>query len=366
MRRYELKHAVDELAEKEGDGTELISLYIPSTKQIYDVAARLRDELGQSANIKSKQTRTNVQDAISSILARLRYYKAAPENGIAIFCGAVITGNNQNRQECSVIEPPEPIQTYSYRCGSKFEIEPLRDMLADKDVYGLLVIDLGEATWGFLRGTRIECVSNIGSLVPSKQGRGGQSQHRFEQLRNAAIGEFYTKVGNKASETFLSVPDFHDNFKGLIVGGPSTSTDVFLKRSYLHHEIKKKIISIHGVGYTDESGLRELVESSKEDLKNVGIVRQKGLIDQLLKEISRSTGMATYGVNEVRKLLEAGAVATLLLSDDVSHEIAEEFINKAESNGSDVEMISTDFESGNILKTAFGGIAALNRYNVKF
>ncbi|NLA99844.1 MAG: peptide chain release factor 1, partial [Methanomicrobiales archaeon] len=77
-KRYEFKKMLERLAEKEGSGTELITLYIPPDKQIYDVTAQLRDEFGQCANIKSKQTRTNVQSAISSILSRLKYYKRPP------------------------------------------------------------------------------------------------------------------------------------------------------------------------------------------------------------------------------------------------------------------------------------------------
>ena len=43
-KRYEFKKALERLEEKEGSGTELISLYIPPDKQIYDVTAHLRDE----------------------------------------------------------------------------------------------------------------------------------------------------------------------------------------------------------------------------------------------------------------------------------------------------------------------------------
>ena len=71
-KRYEFKKTLEKLEAKQGSGTELISIYIPPDKQIYDVTAQLRDEFGQCANIKSKQTRTNVQSAISSILSRLK------------------------------------------------------------------------------------------------------------------------------------------------------------------------------------------------------------------------------------------------------------------------------------------------------
>ena len=54
---YEVKKTLKELEDKKGRGTELVSVYIPPEKQISDVAKQMRDELGQSANIKSKQTR---------------------------------------------------------------------------------------------------------------------------------------------------------------------------------------------------------------------------------------------------------------------------------------------------------------------
>ena len=220
-KRYEFKKTLERLAEKEGSGTELITLYIPPDKQIYDVTAQLRDEFGQCSNIKSKQTRTNVQSAISSILSRLKYYKRPPENGIAIFCGTINIGGDRTDLDCEILEPPEPLGTYMYRCSSSFELEPLQQMLGEKEIYGLIVIDRREAYIGFLRGNRIEPVNGVTSTVPGKQRKGGQSSVRFQRLRLIAINEFYKKVGDRASDIFLAEKDFFEKFKGVLIGGPS-------------------------------------------------------------------------------------------------------------------------------------------------
>lgn len=53
---YEFKN-VKRVSWEKGRGTELVSVYIPPDKQLSDVGKHMRDELGQSANIKSKQTR---------------------------------------------------------------------------------------------------------------------------------------------------------------------------------------------------------------------------------------------------------------------------------------------------------------------
>ncbi len=408
-RRYEFKKTLEKLQAKQGSGTELITLYIPPDKQIYDVTAQLRDEFGQCANIKSKQTRTNVQSAISSILSRLKYYKNPPANGIAVFCGTIQMEGDRSDLECTIIEPPEPLNLYIYRCSSNFELEPLKQMLEEKVVYGLLVLDRREAYWGFLRGNRIEPIGGVTSTVPGKQRKGGQSSARFQRLREIAINEFYTKIGERSSAIFLSEKDFFERFKGVLIGGPSPTKEEFEAGKYLHHEIQKRIIGLFDVAYTNEDGLSELVDSAKDALKGQEVVKEKEVMERFLKELVKDVGLASYGEESVRKNLELGSVDVLLLSsrlrksrvkitcqscghseertialepgktvfDVLVHtcrtctaplivesevDIVEELTNLADQSSARVEIISDDFEEGAILYNAFGGIAAILRY----
>lgn len=408
-RRYEFKKMLERLEEKEGSGTELISLYIPPDKQISDVTAQLRDEYGQSANIKSKQTKTNVQSALSSILSRLKSYRFPPEHGMAVFSGAVNIGGDRSSFETTIIEPPEPLGTFMYRCSSGFELEPLKQMLEEKYVYGLLVIDRREAYWGFLRGNRIEPVNGTNSTVPGKQRKGGQSAARFERLRLIAINEFYKKVGERSSEAFLSEKDYFERFKGVLIGGPSPTKEEFADGDFLHHEVKKRLVGLFDVAYTNESGLAELVDAAADALKGVELMREKAIMSRFFKELTKDDGLAAYGEASIRKNLETGAVDTLLLSDKLREvrldircgacgyreertvktepgkkssdiefgncpdctsplqleeetDIIDELTTLADQSSTNVEIISDDFEEGAMLNNAFGGIAAILRY----
>jgi peptide chain release factor subunit 1 len=408
-KRYEFKKTLEKLEAQEGDGTELITLYIPPDKQIYDVTGQLRDEFGQCANIKSKQTRTNVQSAISSILSRLKYYKRPPEKGMAVFCGTVKLYGDRTDLQCTVIEPPEPLNLYMYRCSSKFELEPLKQMLEEKYVYGLLVLDRREAYWGFLRGNRIEPIGGSTSTVPGKMRKGGQSAARFGRLREIAINEFYTKVGERSSAIFLAEKNFFERFKGLLIGGPSPTKEEFEAGNFLHHEVQKKIIGLFDVAYTNEDGLPELVDAAKDALSGMEVVKEKSLMERFLKELVKDNGLAAYGEESIRKNLEVGAVDTLLLSSnlrksrlrikcqscnyteertvsmpvgktvrdielgscpkctaplvlDEEIDIIDELAKLADLSSAKVELISDDFEEGSILYSAFGGIAAILRY----
>lgn len=412
-RKYEFKKMLERLEAKEGSGTELISLYIPPDKQIYDVTAQLRDEFGQCANIKSKQTKTNVQSAISSILSRLKYYSKPPENGMAIFCGSVNKHGDRQDLECNVVNPPEPLNLYLYRCSSKFELEPLRNMLEEKYVYGLLVLDRREAYWGFLRGNRIEPIGGTTSMVPGKQRKGGQSSVRFERLRLIAVNEHYKKIGERASEIFLTEKDFFNRFKGVLIGGPSPTKEEFEEGNYLHHEVQKRVIGLFDVAYTNESGLPELVDAAADALKGQEVIEEKNLMERFFKELVKDNGLASYGELSVRSNLEIGAVDILLLSDKLrkarlfikcdacgheeqktvqikagedaedielgncpnctsplvltdSSDIVDELTYLADQSNSKVAIISDDFEEGSQLYTAFGGIAAILRYRTGY
>ena len=65
--KYDLKRQIEELKQAKGRHTELISLYVPPSKQIFDVNSYLKNEYSQSQNIKSKTTMKNVLSAIESI-----------------------------------------------------------------------------------------------------------------------------------------------------------------------------------------------------------------------------------------------------------------------------------------------------------
>jgi len=219
MDKYKFRRALEQIEEATGRGTELVSVYIPPGRPISDVTNYLRAELSQSSNIKSASTRKHVTQAIESAIQRLRSYRMPPPNGLVVFTGHKQIGADQTEMVAFVLEPPEPVASFLYRCDSKFYTAPLHEMLAEKDLYGLLVIDWSEATLGLLRGKRIEVIKNLQSQVPSKHRMGGQSARRFERGHDIAVHEWYKKIGDLMTEAFLNQPDL----KGIIIGGPGYS-----------------------------------------------------------------------------------------------------------------------------------------------
>lgn len=359
IKKYEFRKVLEELRKKSGRGTELVSVYIPPDKQISDVTSHLRVEYGQAMNIKSKSTRTNVQSSLDSILSKLKYVDVG-ENGVVIFCGAVEKGGDKTDIETFIVEPPEKILSYIYHCDSSFFLEPLEEMVEEKEKYGLIVLDRREATIGILTGKVVETMKHLTSAVPGKIRKGGQSAPRFQRLREIAIEDFYKRIGEHATRILLQM-----DLRGILIGGPSPTKDEFVKGSYLHYELQNKILGAFDVAYTDESGLFELVDKAEDVLEGLDLMREKKLMAKFMKLLANDESMVEYGEKEVRKKLEIGAVGTLLFSEELDAAFMHDLVELAEEIGADVEIISTDFEEGAQLKRAFGGVAALLRYRAK-
>ncbi len=355
VRLYKVRKLISELSNKEGRGTELVSLYIPPKKPVHEAIANLREEWGTAGNIKSDTTRNHVQDALTKTMQRLKLYRTAPDTGLVIFAGALPT-NGPGSEVVNVYEivPPKPVVQYLYQCDDHFHVEWLKDMLKEDKVYGLLSIDASDTGLGILSGDSLEIT-------------------------------------------------------GMIVGGPGPTKDEFLKGGFLHYELQKKIVAVLDLGYSGREGVRELVEKAGDILKDVRLVEEKKLVQKFLFEVNKQGGLAVYGLPRVIEALQKASTEVVLVSDDLDmvklearckkcgtvksetvqaskrihqrqemasvpctkcgatdFEVTEKDIvdvleEMAFQVGSKVEVISTGTEEGSMFKS-FGGVGAILRY----
>jgi peptide chain release factor subunit 1 len=404
---------INTLASKEGSHTELITIYVPPDKQISDAINLLRNEYGTASNIKSNVTRKNVLDAITKAQQKLKLFKDPGEKGIVIFTGALPQeggGPGTERMEAFVIVPPEPIRIFLYRCDSRFHTEHLQEMLREKETYGILLVDASDATIATLEGKRLQIVTEMHSGVAGKTRAGGQSARRYERLRDMQLNEYFVRVGHHANEVFMPL----DNLKGIIIGGPGPTKYDFEKGDFLNYQLKKKVIDILDTAYVEEQGVKEVVEKAPEIMRKVRYIEEKEIMQKFLYEVGHDSGMITYGEAEVRQMLQAGMVRTLIVSENLDmtrvtikcgacnneeqhtvknvdlqtfeqgisgkpcsnckapsytiadkQDVIDDLAGLAEISNADVEVISTETEEGQMLKSAFGGIAAILRYKMQ-
>lgn len=200
MSKYQLKKTVKELSEKRGRNTELVSLYIPAGYDISKISNFITSEKSEAENIKSKQTRKNVQAALDKIGRRLKEVQQTPENGVAFFCGNVSEREGRPDIQIWEIVPPQPIESRRYRCDKEFVTQPLEQMVVNDNVYGLIVADKNEAAIGYLQGNHVKTAYTMESNVPGKTRAGGQcldpdsviqmSNGELKKLKNVEVGDY--------------------------------------------------------------------------------------------------------------------------------------------------------------------------------
>ena len=487
--KYKLKKFVRELSQIRGRHTELVSVYIPSGYDIQKIINHLAEEQGTASNIKDKTTRKNVQDSLERMIRHLRLIPKTPVNGLASFSGNILAQEGKQNIQVWSIEPPVPLNMRIYRCSQTFILEPLLEMLEDRNVYALIAMDNREATIGIMRGKKIEVIKQMHSMVPGKFKAGGQclnkstkvnlfdgqcvdietliegdlvlsydfenkkfieskvvkvwevekdkvfticggeyeiicsedhlffvdtklvaacelkvgdclidennknvlisritfeekvetmidievenksfvangivvhnSQQRFARLREEAAADFYKKVATIMNEEFLAMG--HD-LKGILIGGPGMTKETFANGNWINNQLKLKVIAVKDLSYTNEFGLKELLERSQDKLAQEEIILEKGVMGEFLTGLAKESTKVVYGIKDVEKALQYGAVEKLLISEDFpgDHQKYEEL---AEESNSHFFVISTETEEGVALKD-LGGIAALLRFPI--
>ncbi len=396
------KKKVNKLKKFHGRGTELITQYIPSGADRSSVMNALTEEISQSSNIKSPQTRKNVQGALRKIINFLKQINfKIPKKGLVVFAGNVSETEGKTDIRLFTIQPLKELRVKLYWCDSEFHLGPLEEMIKPQEVYGLIVIDKNESTLAELIGRRYTILHHFTSGVPGKFRAGGQSSQRFERLREEAAQDFYKRMSEKLNKHFL---EYGDKLKGIVVGGPGITKNYFLNKGLIHHSLKSKIIGVVDTSYTDESGIRELVQKAEDILKDTDLMQEKKTVNKFLEEIGKD-GLATYGEKEIMEALELGKVKQILVSEErdwtvfkfkcnkcekefvkivkeeeaktpnfkcpncnTDCELIEEadyfdyLLDKANQTGAIVKIISTETNEGQQFLQSFNGLGAILRY----
>ncbi|MBN1175838.1 peptide chain release factor 1 [Candidatus Woesearchaeota archaeon] len=356
--KYHIKHFLKEVESIKGRHTELISVYIPAGYDINGKIQQLQQEQGTATNIKSKSTRDNVIASLEKMVQYLKTFKSTPKNGLVAFAGNAAEREGQQDYRVWGLEPPIPLKQNLYRCDKEFVTEPIKEIIDDKIIFGLVVMDKREGDVAILKGKTIIPIKDMHSAVPGKHKTGGQSAQRFERLREGAAIEFYKRIAQTMTEEFL---ENQTAIQGIIIGGPGHTKFDFAEGNYITDQLKRKIIGIKDLSYTGDFGLQELVEKSEDILAEEEVMQEKKLMQRFFEMLSKESNKVTYGYDDVLRLTQIGAVEVILVSEAMDDEKIEFLEKEAEKLNSELEIISVETREGVQLRD-MGKIAAILRY----
>ncbi len=186
----------------------------------------------------------------------------------------------------------------------------------------------------------------------------------------ASIRKSYGKESSQRIEFFSEILSALKNidFKYLVVAGPGFTKEDFIR--FLKEkdpEIAKKCVTAD----VSSIGVRGFVEVLRRGVVNriardLRLAEEAEYLEELMERIAKGEKVA-YGLEEVKKACEYGAIEVLLVADEFLREEREKWdidslLEMVESSGGKVIIISTEFEPGKRLM-AIGGIAALLRFS---
>ena len=315
LEMFRLKKLIQDLDQMRGLGTSMITLIINYKDQISQFSKMLVDEVGKATNIKSRVTRQNVIDALTSTMEKLRLYNKTPLNGLVIFCGLVQMPTGGEKMIKIDLEPFKPINTSLYRCDNIFHTDELKSLLVDNDKFGFLIMDGNGSLFGLLQGNTKIILNQFKVNLPKKHSKGGQSANRFSRLVTESRHNYLRKVGEGLTKAFITndVP----NVKGLILAGSAEFKNKLQKSDLFDPRLAPIVMKVVDISYGGELGFNQAIELSQDALKNVKFIHEKKILEKFYEEIAKDSGKYVFGIKDTMEAIENGVVDILIIWENI-------------------------------------------------
>ena len=315
LEMFRLKKLIQDLDQMRGLGTSMITLIINYKDQISQFSKMLVDEVGKATNIKSRVTRQNVIDALTSTMEKLRLYNKTPSNGLVIFCGLVQMPTGGEKMIKIDLEPFKPINTSLYRCDNIFHTDELKSLLVDNDKFGFLIMDENGSLFGLLQGNTKIILNQFKVNLPKKHSKGGQSANRFSRLVTESRHNYIRKVGEGLTKAFITndVP----NVKGLILAGSAEFKNKLQKSDLFDPRLAPIVMKVVDISYGGELGFNQAIELSQDALKNVKFIHEKKILEKFYEEIAKDSGKYVFGIKDTMEAIENGVVDILIIWENI-------------------------------------------------
>jgi len=113
-------------------------------------------------------------------------------------------GCEQQNQGCVEIIPSRKIRQRIYRCDKKFHTDVIESLLEDVCTNGIIMVFGDETRLYHVRGEEYHLQDRITSHIKNRHNNGGQSQNRFQRLREGQIHSYITTVVERICTYFPS------------------------------------------------------------------------------------------------------------------------------------------------------------------
>jgi len=190
---------------------------------------------------------------------------------------------------------------------------------------------------------------------------------RETDRRHVETQRYFSEIAQALAQTRQTVKS------SIVLLGPGFMKNQFL--NYLKQHRPEVASAVVHVGFTSSGGSAGVYEALRSGaltqvVRRSRVVEEMNLVEDLFAQLGAGSRKVTYGVDDVARASEAGAVAVLMVVDSFLREVddsarlrLEEIIRRVESSGGRVYIISSSHEGGEKI-LSLGGLAAQLRFPV--
>ncbi len=217
----------------------------------------------------------------------------------------------------------------------------------------IAVLDEGDAVFGLVRESKIEYYE-LSKLIGGKYDTRGRGERKKE---------FYRDTANFMSE-ILS----RGNISAVILAGAGFEKENFRKfLSGQYPDLASKSI-LENIGSHGRNGIQEVLKRSetRKTVEEISSARDVQLVNRLLEEIGRDSGLGVYGLKDIESAVESGAVEKLLVCDSLFLKNRDKIgylMNAVKSTRGEAHLINLEGEAGSQLNS-LGGAGAILRFKL--
>ena len=209
LRRSKMVGFLDDIEQFVESGS--ISVYIQHGTQKLEIEALLK-----------KAGVYPLPDNLSQLVVSAR-------NGAALFWG--------DMRKCLVL-PPFPLNEEAIFSG--YVTKPLRQLVTNDYLIGLVLVHLGSYAIGICKGEKL-ISSKVGTgLIHGRHKKGGSSQQRFQRHRENQIREFLDRVCLHIREHFENNMQSIDY---IVYGGPYQTILLLQKRCQILQSLEERVLT---------------------------------------------------------------------------------------------------------------------------
>jgi protein pelota len=245
------------------------------------------------------------------------------------------------------IEPSRPFSIVKE--WKNYQLDRLRKAQQEtkRPKLGILVMDERKAVFAILRGYGIDFTSEISAFTSKKDDKHEEKERQF-------FGDVASVLANMGVER-------------IIVAGPGFAKENLKKFLSQKDPALLKKISFEQASYAEKSGVYELMKNGVVE-RIVGeqrVEKEFRLMEKLLAEIGKNSGLAAYGKKEVGQGIEYKAVGELFVLDELlrTDKEIEHLLELAEKQNCSITIFAAENDSGKQLQ-GLGGIAAILRFRI--